>query len=144
MTAHWYGTPIKNWMTAANSIDFDTDTFKVALVKSGYTPNFDTHAFFSDISEETTGTGYTAGGKTLASLTVTVEGTSNQVRWDAADVEWTSSTITARYAVIYKSTGTASTSPLVILVDFGENKESKEGTFKSVWAAEGLGYIEYP
>jgi len=44
-------------------------------------------------------------------------------------VTWTSSTITARKAVCYKSTGTASTSPLVFVNDFDTDKISSNGTF---------------
>lgn len=142
VTAHPYGTPIKNWMTAANAFDFDTDEFKVALVKSGYTPNVDTDDFWNDVSgEEVSGTGYTAGGVKLTSLAVTYDSATNEARWDAADAEWTTSTITARYAVVYKNTGTSTTSPLVLYVDFGENKVSSAGTFKIVWNAIGLLYI---
>jgi hypothetical protein len=142
VSAHFYGTPIKNWMTASADIDFDTDEFKVALVKSGYTPNVDTDDFWNDVSaEEASGTGYTAGGKKLTSPAVTYDSATNESRWDAADVEWPESTITARYAVVYKNTGTSSTSPLVLYVDFGENKSSSAGLFKIAWNALGLGYI---
>ena len=49
-------------------VDFDTDTIKVALLTSSYTPDQDAHDYFNDVSSaEVTGTGYTAGGATLAS-----------------------------------------------------------------------------
>lgn len=123
---------------ANGSIDLDTDTIKVALVTSTYTPNQDTHEFFSDVTNEVTGTGYTAGGATLASKTVTADNTDNEGVFDAADVTWSSSTITARGAVVYKSTGTASTSPLICYIDFGADKVSDSGTFTIQWDAEGI------
>lgn len=44
---------------------------------------------------------------------------------------WTSSTITARYAVISdRQTGTSATEPLVALFDFGSNQSSSAGTFE--------------
>ena len=44
------------------SIDLDTDTIKIALCTSSYTPNIDTHDFFDDITNElSTASGYTAG-----------------------------------------------------------------------------------
>lgn len=120
-------------------IDFDTDTIKVALVSSSYTPNQDTHDYWDDVSSnEVSGTGYTAGGATLASKTVTYDSGTNVTKFDAADVSWTSSTITARYAVIYLSTGTASTSPLIAYVDFGSDQSSSSGTFQIVWDAAGI------
>ncbi len=119
-------------------IDLDTDTVKVALVTSSYTPNMDTHDFFDDITNEATGTGYTAGGATLASKTVTQDNTLNQAVFDATDATWASSSITARYAVIYKSTGVAATSPLVALIDFGSDIASSDSTFTVVFNAGGI------
>lgn len=118
-------------------IDLDTDTIKVALVTSTYTPNIDTHDNFDDITNEVTGTGYTAGGATL-SVTVSADTTDDEGVFDATDVTWSSSTITARGAVIYKSTGTASTSKLICYIDFGEDKVSSAGNFVITWAAEGI------
>lgn len=120
-------------------IDFDTDTIKVALVTSSYTPDQDAHDYWDDVSSnEASGTGYTAGGATLGSKTVTQDSATNKQTFDAADVSWTSSTVTARYAVIYKSTGTASTSPLIGYVDFGSNQSSSSGTFSIAWNASGI------
>src|SRR3990167_11065378 len=118
-----------------NAIDLDTDTIKVALMTSTYTPDQDAHDFFDDITNEVSGTGYSAGGATLASKTITEDDTNNGTVFDAADTSWTTSTITARYAVIYKSTGTASTSALIALIDFGSNKTSDAGTFQITWNA---------
>jgi len=120
------------------SIDLDTDTIKVALVTSSYTPDQDAHDFFDDVTNEVSGTGYTAGGATLASVTVTADNTDNEGVFDAADVTWSSSTITARGAVIYKSTGTASTSPLIAYIDFGSDKSSSAGNFTISWNSEGI------
>lgn len=120
------------------NIDLDTDTIKIALVTSSYTADIDAHEFFDDITNEVSGTGYTAGGETLASVTVSIDDTDDEGVFDAADVTWTSSTITARGAVIYKSTGTASTSPLVCYIDFGSDKTSTEGSFTITFAAEGI------
>jgi hypothetical protein len=117
-------------------IDLDTDTIKVALCTSTYTPSQTTHAYFSSITNEVSGTGYTAGGATLASKTV---GTSSLTfTFDAADTSWAASTITARYAIIYDSTGTAATSALIGYVDFGADVVSSGGTFSIVWDALGI------
>lgn len=119
-------------------VDLDTDTVKVALVTSSYAPNQDTHDFFDDVTNEVTGTGYTAGGATLGSPVVTLDTTNDRVDFDAADTSWTSSTLTARAAVIYKSTGTASTSPLIAYIDFGSDQVSSAGTFLITWNASGI------
>lgn len=120
-------------------VDFDSDTIKVALLSSSYTPNQDTDDYWNDVSAyEVTGTGYTAGGATLANKSVTYTSGTNVTKFDADDVSWTSSTITARYAVIYDSTGTASTSALIGYVDFGSNQSSSSGTFSIVWDSAGI------
>lgn len=122
----------------SSAVDFLSDTIKVALATSSYTPNQDSHEFFSDITNEITGTGYTAGGATLASPTVTVTGASNKTTFDAADVSWASATFTCRYAIIYKSTGTASTSPLIAYIDFGTNQSPSSQDFQIVWNSSGI------
>ena len=120
-------------------VDFDTDTIKVALLTSSYTPDQDAHDYFNDVSSyEVSGTGYTAGGNTLASKTATYDSATNVIILDAADTTWASSTITARYAVIYDSTGTSSTSALIGYVDFGSDQASTNGNFTITWDATGI------
>lgn len=119
-------------------IDLDTNTIKVALVTSSYTPNQDTHEDMADVSNEVEGTGYTAGGAELANKTVTADTTDNEGVFDADDVTWANSTITARGAVIYKSTGTAANDLLIAYIDFGEDKASSAGNFTITWGAEGI------
>ena len=120
------------------SIDLDTDTIKVALVTSSYTPNQDTHEDFADVTNEVTGTGYTAGGAALANKAVTKDTTDNEGVFDADDVTWSSSMITARGAIVYKDSGTASTSWLVCYLDFGSDQSRSAGNFPIQWNAEGI------
>lgn len=111
---------------------------KVMLVTSAYTPDIDNHAFRSDVTNEATGTGYVAGGKSLTGNGVTLDLTSNESVFDADDVSWTSSSITARGAIIYTDTGNAATDRLVHYVDFGEDKSSSNGPFGIAWDATGI------
>lgn len=122
----------------STKIDLSSDTIKIALVTSSYTPSADNHDFFDDITNEVSGTGYSAGGATLASKTATQDNTDDESVFDAADVTWTSSSITARGAVIYKSTGVSSTSPLICYIDFGTDKTSDGGTFQITFNSEGI------
>lgn len=55
----------------AFAVDFLTDTVKAMLTTSGYAHNLDTHETKADVTNEVAGTGYTAGGTTLASKTIT-------------------------------------------------------------------------
>lgn len=105
-TWNWYGNGLLN--VAKGLIDLDTDTFKIMLTTSTYTPVKDTHDFRDDVTNEVTGTGYTSGGATLAGVSVTYDAATDQVQISWTDPTWTSSTITARTAVIYKSRGGAS------------------------------------
>jgi len=130
-------TPFATNLLSGKNIDLDTDTIKIALVTSSYTPD-KTHDFFNDITNEVVGTGYTAGGATLASKTVTQDNTNFRAVFDAADATWSNSTITARYGVIYESTGVASTSPLIALIDFGSNIVSVGSTFQVSFNVDGI------
>ena len=177
-----------------NLTTITTNTIKCMLLGAGYTPNYDTHDFLDDVvASEVTGTGYTAGGATLASVTSTYTAanswataaatstayaldaivrpstgngfvyratnagtsggsaptwptvigqtvTDGSVVWecfgsgvlqlDAADPSWASSTITARYALIYDSTpATNATRPLLALIDQGAAVSSTSATF---------------
>lgn len=114
---------------ARGAIDFDTDSFKVMLVTSTYTPNKDTHDKRDDVTNEVSGTGYTAGG--VASVcTVTKDTANDKVTLSFAAVSWATATITARGAVYYKSRGGASSADeLVAYVDFAGDVSSTGATF---------------
>lgn len=144
MASAFYGKFIQsgfdNGLTKVNFAS-GGDTIKVALVTSSYTPDFDAHDFFNDITNEITSSGYTAGGATLGSQTVTLNTTDNRIVFDGADTSWASSSITARGAVVYKSTGDSATSPLIAYIDFTTDRTSDGGTFQITWHANGIGYI---
>lgn len=121
------------------SLDLDTDTLKVMLVTSSYVPNVDADDFRNDVTNEVSGTGYTSGGATLTTPTITVDTTNDLAKFDADDTSWSSSTITARGAVIYKSRGGASSADeLLAYIDFGSDKVSSGGTFLIQWNASGI------
>jgi len=138
MPSKLYGNFLKQALN--KEIDWDSDTIKVALLTSSYTPNQDTHDYLDDVSSyEVTGTGYTTGGITLSSKTSTYDGTNNVVILDAADVTWSSSTITARYAVVYDDSGASAASKALIgYVDFGSDQSSTNGNFTITWDSTGI------
>lgn len=109
---------------ALNNIDLGADTFKIMLVGSTYhgisaETKRDSHDRRDDITDEISGTGYTAGGATLSSVTVTKDTTNNIIKVTADPVSWSSSTLSNVYgAVIYKSRGgAASADELVCFLD---------------------------
>lgn len=119
-------------------IDLDTDTIKVMLVTSSYVANQDTHEDRADVTNEVSGTGYTTGGAEITSKTVTADNTDNEGVFDGADVTWSTATITARGAVIYKSTGVAANDLLVCYLDFTSDQSSSAADFTIAWNAEGI------
>ncbi len=124
------------------TVNLASDTLKVALV-TGYTPNQATDQYWADaVANEVTGTGYTAGGATLSGQSVTADTVNHRGKFTASNVTWSSSTITATGAVIYKSTGNNATSPLVGFIDFGGTKSSSSGNFTIQWdATNGIAYF---
>jgi len=136
-TATIYNSYKTKLLDASTKINLASDTIKLALVTSSYTPNIDTHDFWDDVSaNESSGTGYTAGGQTLANPVVSTDTTNDKAKFDADDVTWTiSSALTARYGVLYKSTGTPGTSPLIGYIDFGSTYAISSGTLTLTWNA---------
>ncbi len=115
---------------AIGSIDYDTDTFYAMLVTSTYAPNKDTHTKRSDVTNEVTGTGYTAGGIAVTATVAAVDTANDRVVITFASHNWPTSTITARGEVIYKRRGGASSADeLVYYNDFGSDVSSTAGTF---------------
>jgi hypothetical protein len=111
------------------TIDFDSDTFKCMLVTSSYTPDKDAHDFRNDVTNEVSGTGYTAGGAAVT-ITVTPDDANDRLNITLGGFSLPTSTITARGAVYYKSRGGASSADeLVAYIDFGSNQSSTGGTF---------------
>ena len=103
------------------------DTFKIALYTNSASFNAATTAYTT--SNEVTGTGYTAGGNTLTRVDPTSSGTTAFT--DFADTTWSSSTITARGALIYNDS--AAGNPAVVILDFGSDKTSTNGDFTVVF-----------
>lgn len=137
VTAFWYGNA---FISVFNKlIDIDSDAIKCMLTTSTYVPNQDTGDFKDDVTNEVSGTGYTATGTTLTTPSSTYTGGTNVWAFDADDAVWASSTITARNAVVYDSTpATDATRPLLSYVDFGGDNSTSSGTFTVQWAAGGI------
>lgn len=137
ISASPYGAFLLNLGKA--KFDFTSDTVKCMLTTSSYTPNVDTHDFKDDITNEITGTGYSAGGVALTTLSWTYDSTNNLVKLNADPTTWTTATFTCRYAVLYNSTpGTDATRPLIGYVDFGADQSPSGVDFTVTWSANGI------
>lgn len=124
-------------------VDLDSDTHKVMLL-SAYTYAA-THQFLSDVKAagtEASGTGYTAGGATLSSVTWTRSG--DVYTFDAADTSWsaTGGSLAGKYVVIYDSTpATDATRPVIGYVNLdgaGGTLTATDANFTVAWASGGI------
>jgi len=112
------------------NITVSSDTFYLMLTTSSYAPSKSGHAKRSDVTNEVSGTGYTAGGQAATITLTAASGNSDLELTNMADVSWTTATITAAFAVLYKHRGgAASADNLVFVIDFGGNFTSTAGTF---------------
>lgn len=127
MASFVFNKALEAW--ARGSIDWDTDTFKVLLTSSAYMADKDTHDFRNDVTNEITGTGYTAGGNTVT-VTVTLDTVNDRLDISLGGTAWATSTLTARYAVYYKSRGGASSADEILAInDFATDVATAAGTF---------------
>src|SRR5678815_1125526 len=114
------------WFTSLGNkeADVNSDTFKTMLTTVTYVPNQDTHQYKSDVTNEITGTNYTATGVSIGSGTDTYTGGTNVYAVDfATDAAWTTASFTCRIGVNYDSTpGTDATRPLMTYVDMGADQ----------------------
>jgi len=117
---HAFGTTVTRGSTNA-------DTFKIALYTSSATLDATTTAY--TVTNEVSGTGYTAGGNTLT-VSQTPTSTSTTAWLDFADTTWASSTITANGALIYNDTNS---DKAVAVLAFGGDKTSTNGDFTIVF-----------
>ena len=103
------------------------DTYKLALYDNSAAFTAATTAY--TVTNEVSGTGYSAGGGTLTNVTPTSSGTTAFIDFD--DLTFSTATITARGALIYNSS--AAGNPAVCIFDFGADKTSTAGDFTIVF-----------
>ena len=121
-------------------IDLLNDTIKVALLDADYNLDSVNDVFWSDISaDEISATGdYSAGGQALANKSVGEDTADEEGYFDADDVLFTGITATFQYIILYKDTGTASTSPLLSCIDLESPVSVSGGNYQITWNADGI------
>jgi len=127
------------------NVDMVDDTIKCALVTDTYTfsPGIAINKWADISTHEASGVGYIAGGKIITGCAVNIVDTGgtppNYAVFDGADLSWTGSTITAKYAVLYDDSITGTYEDLLVgCIDFGANKTSTAGSFNITWDSEGI------
>lgn len=111
---------------------FGSGTFKFMLVAS--VPDetaLDAFDFRDDVTDEITGTGYTAGGVNVTVTVGAVDTVNNRTAVTITDLApgWTGATISAVGGWLYKAVGTAATDELISFVDFGGTVTSTASNF---------------
>lgn len=130
MASGIYGSFIRDVFNG--DITCDTDTFYVMALGASYAEDFDTHNRRDDLTNEVSGTGYTAGGQ---SVTVTVnayDAANNRLEITLGGTSWTSSTISGaqKFAYYKRRGGASSADELVALIDNGSPVSTTNGTLQ--------------
>ena len=99
------------------------NTFNLALYTSSASLGASTTAYTT--SNEVSGSGYTAKGNALTSVTPTLD--SSTAVCDFADTSFTSASFTARGCLIFNDSH--SSDAAVCVIDFGSDKTVTSGTF---------------
>ena len=137
-----YGLSLEKALIDTLGESWEAEDNRVLMVTDTYTPDFNAHDFYADITNEVTGTGYTAGGELLTTTEITLSG--GVLTFDAADVAWTTSTIANAMAGVLKTTVSGSaTDQLILLSDFVTPASSSGGTFTIQWSASGIATVDY-
>ena len=132
--------------TSQKGMDFDTggDTFKLGIIDSTITPTAATATpAWGDFSaNEVRGSGYTAGGATLASQSFNEA--SGTATFDASDVTWsqasggTSGFTGAYWTILYDDTITSPADPALLFVDLAGPVNNNDGDVVVSWNLNGI------
>ena len=124
------------------TIDCNSDTFKVALFNVAYAssqldgadPAYGSAPWNAN---ETSGSGYTAGGQSIGTPVVTQDDANDRASWDddGTDVTWTAlATNTIQTAVLYDDT----TTPKWVCIIWEIGTNSNGGNYTLQFASNGM------
>ena len=114
------------------AVNFSSDTFKIILLKAGFSYSPASHEKYGDVTtyEVDSGLGYTTAGATLANVALTRSDVDNNLIVSWNNVSWTATggNIEASGAIIYDDTVAAPTiKPVIGYIDFGGNMLTYDG-----------------
>ena len=116
--------------------DLNTDTIKLALIKASPSGTYGAATTnYSDVtgnSDEASGTGYSAGGQTLDSATISISGTTAIV--DFADEVFSDVTLSACGCIIYNS---SASNKAIATISFGGTVSATAGDLTIEFPAAG-------
>lgn len=128
--------------TTQLALDLDLETHKGALFDNTITPNFTTDTAYGVApynAGEVTGSNWPSGGVALTGTTVT--GAAGTLTFDGTDVSVASTTITGARGYLLYADALAGNNAIV-LVNFGADYSTNNGTFAVTWNAAGIFTID--
>jgi hypothetical protein len=139
----YYGLSLEKQLIDTLGESLEAEDNKIALVTDSYTPAFDTHDFYADLTNEIgSGGGYTTGGQAITTTEITLS--SGVLTWTFTDPAWTSSTISSAMAgVCYTNVGSGATDQLILLLDFVTAVSTSAGTLTIDISGTGAMTIDY-
>lgn len=144
-TGFFAGT-VADWDLWTGGVDGD---FRAMLVLNTFTQAQASDFRDDVVASEATATNYTARGETLAVATRTITAQtapSDLTRFDAADIVYTNigngTNNTLNGAIIYRDTGTDTTSGLIAFVPFPSDVTTSGGTLTILLSADGIFYLD--
>lgn len=136
-----YALTLEKMMIDTLGETIEAETHKTLLVQDGYTHDYTTHDFRDDITNEVSGTGYSAGGVTQTGTDITIA--SEILTFDMTDTVFPTVTIVdAMAGVFYTNVGTAGTDQLVCLQDFITSASATAADFTIQHAGGGVFTID--
>ncbi len=137
-----YGLTLEKFFIDTAGVSLEAESNKIALVQDGYTPDFDTHDFHADLTNEVTGTNYTVEGEAATSTEITLS--SGTLKFDAADPVYSTVTITdAMAGVLALAVGSSATNSLVCLQDFVTAASATAADFTIQHSGSGILTLDY-
>ncbi len=137
-----FGLTLEKFFIDTAGVSLEAELNKIALVQDGYSPAFDTHDFHLDLTNEVTGTGYTAEG--VAATTTEITLSSGVLKYDAADTVYSTVTISdAMAGVLALAVGSSATNQLVVLQDFVTSASATAADFTIQHNASGIFTLDY-
>jgi hypothetical protein len=137
-----YGLSLEKMFIDTLGESWEAEDNKYALVNDSHTPNFDTHDFFADLTNEVTGTNWASGGVALTGTEVTLS--SGTLTFDATDVSVATTTLASVMAgVLYTNVGSGATDQLLLLQDFVTAVSTTAGTFAVTHSGSGILTLDY-
>lgn len=137
-----YGLTLEKMLIDTAGQSLEAETHKELLVQDGYTHDYNVHDFRDDVTNEVSGTNYTAGGVTITTTEVTIA--TGVLTYDFADTVYTNVTISnAMAGIFYFNVGTAATDQLIGLQDFVTAASATAANFTIQHAGAGVFTIDF-